>query len=376
MRQISQWSSIPRIVLLTLTITVFAALVFAFLTAGGAFDTFNPTWEGTSDLRTDTGDAESQVLLSAEGYERLETNRTVVFIIAPTKEPTAADGTRIQQFVSNGGTLIIADDFGPHGNAVLADVGAEARIDGALLRDELEYAAGPTFPIAGNVTEHRYTTDVERLTLNHGSAVRANGANVLIRTSPVAYLDQTATGNLTEGDEVGGHPVVTEEAVGNGTVLTVSDPSIFINTMLAKPDNGVFAAAILDGYDRAVFDYAHRESRSSLAVALVLLRQTPLVQGVVIFLGAAGVFAAARGRSFPVNRLTDWLSRVSPTVATALGIAQLEPQGERPAVNRQEVPSTDKNGNAVQQREPSDTATDGDSMTGGLNENAEWGNNE
>jgi len=374
MRRTSQWASTPRIVLVALLIAVVAALLFAFLTAGGAFDAFNPTWEGTSDLRSDTGDTESQILLSAEGYERLEANRTVVFMIAPTKEPTAAGATRIRQFVSDGGTLVVADDFGPHGNAVLADVGAEARIDGALLRDELEYAAGPTLPVAGNVTAHRYTTDVEQLTLNHGSAVRPGEADVLVRTSPVAYLDQTATGNLTEGDEVGAHPVVTTETVGNGTVLTVSDPSIFINTMLQEPDNGVFATGILDSHDSAAFDYAHRESRSSLAVALVLLRQTPLVQGVVIFLGTAGVFAAARGRSLPVNRLADWLTRISPTVATALGMTDASREG--PAVDRGDDTTRNKNDTALQQSNASAPAGGGDAMTGDLTESANGDNNE
>lgn len=374
MRRTSQWASTPRIVLVALLIAVVAALLFAFLTAGGAFDAFNPTWEGTSDLRGDTGDTESQVLLSAEGYERLEANRTVVFMIAPTKKPTAADATRIRQFVSDGGTLVVADDFGPHGNAVLADVGAEARIDGALLRDELEYAAGPTLPIAGNVTTHRYTTDVEQLTLNHGSAVRPGGADVLVRSSPVAYLDRTATGNLTAGDEVGAHPVVTSEAVDNGTVLTVSDPSIFINTMLQEPDNRVFATAILDGHDSAAFDYAHRESRSSLAVALVLLRQTPLVQGVVIFLGTAGVFAAAGGRSLPVNRLAEWLNRVSPTVAIVFGVSDL--QEESPAVNRSDDANDNNNDTALQQSNASDPGAGGDSMTGDLTESADGANNE
>jgi len=202
---------------------------------------------------------------------------------------------------------------------LLDDIGAAARLDGAILRDEIEYGAAPTFPIATNVTAHPYTTNVTELTLNTGTAIEPNGADTLVSSSSFAYLDRTQSGNLTDDDELGSHPVVTVEAIGEGEVVTVSDPSIFINTMLAEPDNEAFATALISSHDRVVFDYSHRGLNSPVVAGIVWLRQIPLLQGLVGLLGVGLIIAWQRRDRGPDSvgpQLAErLLARIPPSMA-------------------------------------------------------------
>jgi len=84
-----------------------------------------------------------------------------------------------------------------HGNALLSDVGATARLDGALLRDERNYYRSPALPVAQPVEEHPYTSGATDLTLNYGTAVTPNDATTLVRTSEFAYLDTDRSGSLS-----------------------------------------------------------------------------------------------------------------------------------------------------------------------------------
>lgn len=292
----SPWPPVPQIVLAVLGVVVIGALIFGVVSAGGAFGVFNPTWEGTSELRTGVEHgANSEVQLSMAGYDTTAPSETIIIIISPTERYASDEIAQIQQFVLDGGTVVVADNFGPHSNPLLGDVGASARLDSALLRDEIEYAAAPTFPIATGVNPHPYTTNVEELTLNHGTAITPQDATVLVETSSFAYLDQTQTGNLTDDDELGPHPVVTVESIGAGQVITVADPSIFINTMLSEPDNEAFATALISAHDRLVLDYSHRELTSPVAIGLIQLRQTPLIQALLGSIGVSIVLVLARG---------------------------------------------------------------------------------
>lgn len=294
----SPWPPLPQLVFSLLVLAVVGAMVFGVVSAGGAFGAFNPTWEGTSELRTGVEHgATSEVVLSMDGYATTTPSETVVLIFSPDERYTPSEIAQIQQFLFDGGTIVVADSFGPHANPLLSDLGASARLDGAVLRDEIDYADAPTFPIAPNITAHPYTDGVDELTLNYGTAVTPRNADVLAQSSSFAYLDQTQSGNLTDGDPLGPHAVVTVETIGAGQVVTVSDPSLFINTMLPEPDNEAFATALIGSHEHLVLDYSHRDPTSPATIALVQLRQTPLLQGVIGLLGVGAVLLWHRRRT-------------------------------------------------------------------------------
>ena len=271
--------SLPEILVIALTVAVFASLVIAASVSGAAFGVFTPTWEGTSDLRStadDTG-AETVIVTDTAGYETEEAERTVAVILSPEYPYDDTEAERIASFVESGGTLVVADSSGQHTNPLLDAVGASSRIDGDLLRDEREYYRSPALPVTTPTSAHPYVADADGLTLNYGSALSAGDANVLVRSSEYGYLDRDASGNLTDGDEMAAHPIVTLEQVGDGEVVVVSDASVFINTMLEHDGNRGLATGLFSTHDRVLFDVSHSGEIPPLTAAVLALRGTPLL---------------------------------------------------------------------------------------------------
>jgi hypothetical protein len=127
----------PRAVLLALLVATVLGLGLAASTSGIAFGAYNPAWDGTTVLRTvaeETG-ADTQVVLSTTAYERTTAAGTVAVVFSPAEPYTAAERTRVRSFVRRGGTLVVAEDYGPRGNGLLAGGGADARVVGRPLRD-------------------------------------------------------------------------------------------------------------------------------------------------------------------------------------------------------------------------------------------------
>lgn len=278
-----------------LTACVIIALLVAGSTTGAAFGLYNFEWDGTSDVRGLADETnEASIVLDDTAYDDISPNETIVIVLAPDSAYDNESIARRQSFVERGGTLVVAENFGPHGNDLLAGTGATARVDGDLLRDDMNYYRGPTLPIATTVEPHAYTDGVDQLTLNYATAIEPGEAEPLVMTSEFGYLDRDRSGNLSEDESLDTYPVVTTESVGNGTVVVTGDPSVFINTMQQQPDNQQFVRSLISSYDRTVFDYSHSSSQPPLVVAYVLFTTAPGIQAIVGLL--AVVVLAIRGR--------------------------------------------------------------------------------
>lgn len=308
-----QTPSLPKIVLYALTLVLAGTLIFAASTTTAAFGAYNIQWDGTSEFRTLADDhTESQVTLDVRAYDTRDANDTVAFILAPAESYSANESQRIRGFVEAGGTLVIADDFGSSGNALLRDVGATARFNGAPLRDEQHYYRAPSLPIATNVTESSHTTNVDQVTLNGATAVDPGSATTLATTSEFAYLDRNRTGNLSTGDELGRYSVMTTESLGTGEVITVSDPSVFINTMLAQPDNRALAMTLFETHDRTLLDYSRAGGQPPLAVALLAFRSSLTAQLITALVGVGTLWGYVQYRRQPTDG-SGWIETVLPT---------------------------------------------------------------
>ncbi len=286
----------PQPILLALCIVTGIALVFAASTSTVAFGTYNPSWDGAAELReiAETTGAEPKIVRNTSQYTNVPSNNTLAVILSPETTYGSSDIDRVRAFVRNGGTLLVAGDFGSHTNALLAGVGATARIDGALLRDERYNYRSPALPVARNVSEHPLTRGVEHLTLNYGTAVQPGNATVLVSTSPYAYRDINRNGNLDTGESLDTWPVATVEEAGKGRIIVVGDPSMFINTMLDRSGNRAFVRTIFSGHERVLLDYSHAGQLPPLSVALLVLRDTPLFQFLFGMLGIAVIGLWAR----------------------------------------------------------------------------------
>jgi hypothetical protein len=127
--------------------------------------------------------------------------------------------------------------------------------------------------------------------LNHPSVVNPANASVLIRSSNYTYLDSNLNEQLDANESVQSYPIVTEESVANGTVVTVSDPSMFINAMSEDSGNTVFIQNIITQDATIALDYSHNGGRAPLSVALIYLRRSSGLQaglGVMLLLVTLG----------------------------------------------------------------------------------------
>lgn len=287
----------PRALLVALALAVVLTGLVAASTSATAFGSYNPAWDGASQLSEIARDAggDPLVALQTAAYAESDPQRTVAVVLSPDTSYDGADRGRLSRFVRRGGTLVVAEDYGPHADPLLAAVGAETRFDGAPLRDERRYSRSPAFPVAPNVSEGPATAGVDRLTLNHPTSLRVedgSNATVLVRSSEFAYLDRNRNGSLDSEEELAARPVVVRERVGNGTVYAVSDPSLFVNAMLEQSGNARFGRNLVGNASTVLLDQSHLRGQPPLAVARHTLRASPALQ---LLVGALGVGAVALG---------------------------------------------------------------------------------
>lgn len=289
----------PRLLLVGLSLAVLVGLVVAGTTSAAAFGVFNPGWEGVSELRGLAGEAgaEHEVVANTSRYAAADPGTTVAVVISPDRAYTDREAARVRAFVREGGTLVVAEDFGRDAGPLLDAVGVETRFDGALLRDERSEWRSSAMPVATGVTNRSatpYTEGVSALTLNYGTTLEPGpNATVLVRSSPFSYLDTDGNGSIGGGESLGARPVVAVEPVGEGRVVTVSDASLFLNAMLEREGNRRFALNLFASGERVLLDYSH-STVPPLSAALLVVRSSPLLgfglaAAVLSLVGAWGV---------------------------------------------------------------------------------------
>ena len=299
---------IPTVVAALLVVTVGAVLLFGGATTGAAFGAFNPSWDGTSDLRSiaDSEGSNPVIVRNTTDYDDYD-DADVAFVLAPESGYSDADAQRVRRFVERGGTFVVADRNSSHSRDLLMSVGAEARPVGPLLRDERENYRNPALPVAGNVSNHSLVANVSSLTLNHGTAVAPNGATVLVSTSEFSYLDRDASGSLGDDEAVRPYPVATVESVGEGRVVVVGDPSVFINAMQGQSGNEAFTRSLVTDTNHTLVD-ASKSSLPPLVAALLTVRESALLQVALGLGGLAAVTVTGRllgHRTEPEDPLAD-----------------------------------------------------------------------
>jgi hypothetical protein len=289
----------PRLLLVGLSLSVLVGLVVAGTTSAAAFGAFNPGWEGTSELRglAEEAGTEHEVAVNASRYATVDPGTTVAVVLSPDRAYTDREAARVRAFVRDGGTLVVAEDFGRNADPLLDAVGTETDFHGTLLRDERSEWRSPAMPVATGVTnrsETPYVEGVSALTLNYGTTLEPGpNATVLVRSSPFAYLDTNGSGTLDGDESLGARPVVAVEPVGEGRVVAVSDASVFLNAMLEREGNRRFALNLLGSGERLLVDASH-STVPPLSAALVAVRSSPLLGfglavAVLSLVGAWGV---------------------------------------------------------------------------------------
>jgi len=144
--------------------------------------------------------------------------------------------------------------------------------------------------VASPAHESPVTRNISQITLNHGTAVApSENADALVNSSSFSYLDSNSNAELDSSEPIHQYPVVVREDVANGSVILVSDASVFINEMLERPDNQQLARNLLTTSETVLLDYQHRDGIPT-AVALVhTAADAPILQWMIVAVLTVGV---------------------------------------------------------------------------------------
>ncbi|RQH01232.1 DUF4350 domain-containing protein [Natrarchaeobius oligotrophus] len=312
------WS---RVLLYGLAVAVVGTIVVGGVTSTAAFAPFNFSWDGTSDFREQIEDepsVERGLVQQSHEYDGLSANETVAIVVAPKASDIETDGDHVRRFVENGGTLVVFDADGAGGNVLLEEVGAESRFDGHQLRDDHRYDGGPMMPVATPAGDHSLTDGVEQVVLNRPTAIDSGGgdgvgtteqtgnATILVETSEFARFeapsDEAGSGQGTalRADRFGPHPIATIEAVDDGHVVAVGDPTLTTNAMGDRADNRVFRSNLYDDdVTTVVFDVSHGTDLPPIVSGSLAVRESPPLQALIGVLAVAviGIVSNRRRRS-------------------------------------------------------------------------------
>ena len=330
----------PKIVFISLVVTVIVVLSIGSMVSLAAFNPYNPTWEGTSDFRTMVTDAEEPgIIHNADRYDDLSGSETV-FVFAPTEDYDATDAARIAAFLDRGGTLVLLDNFGESGNTLLADLGLDTRFSGDVLQDEQHYDRSPTMPIATGVRNHSLTGGVESVTLNYATALTGiANESVVITSSRVTYLGPDDA-DIDDDAELTAYPIVGVESVGDGEVITVGDPSIAVNEMLHRTDNRQFMANLATTGDEVIIDVSHGSPIPPLRFGVLAFRSIPILTVLVGLIGIIGISLLGE-RRLPRPRIPAGVrSRLPPWLLPPRRVPALDDETRRQLL-AQEYPDWD-----------------------------------
>jgi hypothetical protein len=320
--------AVPRLVLAGLALAVLVTVGVAGATSTTAFGVYNPGWEGATGVGAvaeERGVAD-ELVHNVSAYGGAPANGSLAVVLSPATSYAPAEVRRVETFVRSGGTVLVATDFRPAGNALLGDLGTNATVSGLPLRDEHRYGPGPAFPRAVNASRHAYTAGVDALLSNHPSVVEPAGATVLLESSSYGYVDANRNEELDDNETLARYPVATVEPLGAGQVVVVSDPSAFINAMLDRGDNRQFLRNVVGAHDRVLVDVSKTGGVPPIAQLQLLLRESGLLQLVVGLGGLAAVLGVGRTRlSDAVAGLRDALPEATQAWLPRAGRGEVDP---------------------------------------------------
>ncbi len=241
------------LVILIVVLVIILTIVVWFFPSNEDFRIENPFWNGTRDISS---------LIPVSSLESLSDLPTspqgVTLILVPYLDFTPTELDRLNSFVTQGGTLVLADDYG-YGNQILEYLGLKARFSGHFLFDPLFSYKNKWFPRISHLTSTSVTTNTESLVLNHATClVDVEASDVLALSSSFSFLDLNSNQTWDEEEPTGPLPVISQHSLAAGQIILISDPSIFINSMEAIESNYNFIQNIAGiTTSRLLIDQSH-----------------------------------------------------------------------------------------------------------------------
>lgn len=261
------------------------------------YNNIDPPGDGCSELAEalTTDGYDVRPLISSLSVINGIPNRSVLVVLGPTHYFSIIDSSALVAFFSEGGSMLIADDFGSANTIldglaqIVPDFPAEmlgfTRISsirfnrGLLLDADSNEDGKPLLPVistfndGGRIfsgTHHvimNYATGLSGVPMN-ASLASSSTNSWIVAADVLTLIQQGGDPNLiaynqSRGDQVGPFPLLAEMRAGNGTLMLLSDPSIFINNMIDRGSNRAFALQLFSylaqqaNATSIIFDHNH-----------------------------------------------------------------------------------------------------------------------
>ena len=326
-----QWReslSLPQLVLVVLCVVLLIALVAAGVSTAAPFAAYNNDWTGTTDLRDAAlASNNTTVVVDTPATDPPAPTATTTALILGVPENTTAVETTATNVLTTGGTVVITDEVPATTNTLLATLEATARVERGPIRDPRSYYRQPALPIVTttNATGEFAGTEV---TLNHAGTLTPGDATVLATTSQFAYVDENQNERFDGTESLGTRPVMTREPVGNGTVIVISDSSVFINAMYERDGNRALANWLYTDSDALLLSGSAVRPLPRFVTLLLWIKSTPVSQTALLAVGAGIVLLASRNRYR--TGIIDRLGRnpMSDTSESVTGMTQSDGASE------------------------------------------------
>jgi len=216
----------------------------------------NSGWNGCSKVASA---AANVTLLSS--YSKLSPNSSsLLAIIGPNIQLSDEESSNVRSFLEAGGTVLVADDFGT-GNSLLQRLEIGARFSGKPLADLYYYDKDPGFPIIRGFSPSSLTENVSVIILNRPSFLEIDNSSQVTRlasSSPFSFIDLSGENRPLANETIDSYPVMAAAKIGRGTLILISDPSMFVNDMIDLNDNmQLFRNMLRIGHSSLFFDVAH-----------------------------------------------------------------------------------------------------------------------
>ncbi len=195
----------------------------------------NAMWNGIKEFSSEF-DAEDIDLLD----ELPNLPQGKVLISIPYLELSDDELANIKQFVNDGGTLLLMDDYG-YGNSVLEYLGVGVRFSNKPLLDPLFSYKNQWLPKITDFGTGIMESGINVIVLNHATTLTGVVASETIAwSSGTSFLDINENESWDQDEPKGPFPVAAQLHLGKGMVAIASDPSIMINSMVDRDDNYAF----------------------------------------------------------------------------------------------------------------------------------------
>lgn len=231
----------PRMLVLVMAVVLLVSVLCVWYAPSVQdFMAGNKMWNGIRDFC-----AEFDAVNIDSLAELPEPAEGAVLVSIPYIEYGAGDLEMLKDFVGNGGTLLLMDDYG-YGNGLLEYLGLDVRFTNRPLLDPLFCYKNQSMPRITDFAPGMADDELEVIVLNHASSLQVtDGMTVVARSSGTSFLDTNDDGLRDAGEPAGPLPVAAEGRLGRGRVIVAADPSLIINAMAGAGDNYAFIRSLL-----------------------------------------------------------------------------------------------------------------------------------